>query len=82
MPATDGFMEISVEAPISVKEKLIGEYHAYPIKGRDSKGEIDCQRRFQIFFDFRHALVQRFPGLYIPPIPKKTTKGKKDKIVL
>ena len=42
MPATDGFMEISVEAPIVVKEKLIGEYHAYPIKGRDSKGEIDC----------------------------------------
>ena len=51
MPATDGFMEISVEPPVAVKEKLIGEYHAYPIKGKDSKGEIDCQRRFQIFFE-------------------------------
>ena len=26
----------------NVKEKLVGEFHAYPIKGYDSKGEIDC----------------------------------------
>ena len=75
-------MEINVEEPVVVKEKLIGEYHAYPIKGRDSKGEIDCVRRFQIFYDFRVALVNRFPGLYIPPIPKKTAKAKKEKLTL
>ena len=41
-PANDGFMELNVFEPVVVKEKLIGEYHAYPIRGRDSKGEIDC----------------------------------------
>ena len=81
-PANDGYMELNVYEPVVVKEKLIGEYHAYPIKGRDSKGEIDCQRRFQIFFDFRHALCSRFPGLYIPPIPKKSVQGKKEAITL
>lgn len=27
-------------------------------------------------------LCNRFPGLYIPPVPKKTTTGKKDEAVL
>ena len=81
-PANDGFMELNVFEPVVVKEKLIGEYHAYPIRGRDSKGEIDCQRRFQLFYDFRHVLCTRFPGLYIPPIPKKAVQGKKEEITL
>ena len=71
-------MELSVLEPVVVKEKLVGEYHAYPIKGYDSKGEIDVRRRFQLFYDFRHVLCKRFPGLYIPPIPKKTHKNKKE----
>jgi len=79
--ANDGFMELSVGEPVLVKQ-TIGDYHAYPIKGRDSKGEVDCQRRFQIFYDFRSVLCQRFPGLYIPPIPKKTSSQKKNAIVL
>jgi len=79
--ANDGFMELSVGEPVLVKQ-TIGDYHAYPIKGADSKGEVDCQRRFQIFFDFRNVLCQRFPGLYIPPIPKKSASQKKNAIVL
>lgn len=43
--------------------------------GRDSLGDIDCQRRFQNFYDFRVMLVNRFPGLYIPPVPGKTQLG-------
>ena len=27
-------------------------------------------------------LINRFPGLYIPPVPKKTTTGKKDEAVI
>ena len=27
-------------------------------------------------------LINRFPGLYIPPVPKKTTTGKKDEAVV
>ena len=75
-------MELHVGEPTLVKEKLIGEFHTYPIKGHDSKGEIDCSRRFNIFNEFRHILCQRFPGLYIPPIPKKNASQKKNAIVL
>ena len=60
----------------------MSEHHVYPVIGRDSLGDIECQRRFQNFFDFRQMLVNRFPGLYIPPVPQKTgiqtTAGKKD----
>ena len=70
-----------VGEPQVVKSGL-SEYHTYPILGRDSVGEIECSRRFQNFYDFRTMLINRFPGLYIPPVPKKTTTGKKDEAVL
>jgi len=49
------------------------------VLGRDSIGDIECQRRFQNFYDFRTMLVNRFPGLYIPPVPGKTQMGLKNK---
>ena len=61
-----------VGEPQVVKSGL-SEYHTYPILGRDSVGDIECSRRFQNFYDFRIMLMNRFPGLYIPPVPKKTT---------
>jgi len=44
--------------------------------GRDSLGDIACRRRFQHFIDFRQALTQRYPGLYIPPVPPKKFSNK------
>ena len=70
-----------VSEPQVVKSGL-SEYHTYPILGRDSVGDIECSRRFQNFYDFRIMLMNRFPGLYIPPVPKKTTTGKKDDAVV
>lgn len=66
-----------VGEPVVVKSGLT-EHHTYPIMGRDSIGEIEVSRRFQNFYDFRTMLLNRFPGLYIPPVPKKTTTTKKD----
>ena len=43
---------------------------------------IECTRRFSNFIDFRTMLLNRFPGLYIPPVSKKTTTGKKDSAVV
>lgn len=74
-------MELAVGEPTLVS-KTVGDYHVYPVSGRDSIGEIECQRRFQNFYDFRQMLSTRFPGLYIPPMPKKTTTGKKDDTVV
>jgi hypothetical protein len=71
MPMNDGYMELQISDPTLVKNTL-GDYHEYPITGRDSLGAIECMRRFSHFADFHKVLTERFPGLYIPPIPPKT----------
>ena len=48
-----------------------GQYTTYRIQGRDSLGEIDIERRYREFLLFRAYLFQRYPGLYVPPIPGK-----------
>ena len=70
VPQNDGYMELAVGAPVLKKETL-GDYHEYPIVGLDSNGRIECSRRFNLFFEFREALLQRYAGLYIPPLPSK-----------
>jgi sorting nexin-1/2 len=45
-------------------------------------GDFDLQRRFNLFNEFRQALVLRFPGLYIPPLPPKKLSGKAEEITL
>lgn len=62
-------------------KKTMGDYHVYPIRGKDSNGEIDITRRFSNFYDFHEALKKRFPGLYIPPVPSKDM-GKKNHLVV
>jgi len=66
-----------VGEPVIQKSGLT-EFHSYPVVGRDSLGEIECNRRFSHFYDFRTMLLNRFPGLYIPPVPKKATTGSKE----
>ena len=72
---------MQVGEPVTVKSGM-SEYHNYPILGRDSVGDIECNRRFSEFYDFRTMLIHRFPGLYIPPIPKKATTGNRNNTVI
>ena len=44
-PGNDGEIELHVGEPTVVKSGLT-EHHSYPIVGRDSIGDIECQRRF------------------------------------
>lgn len=74
-PANDGYMQMTVYQPVLVKGKL-SDHHEYPIRGKDSIGEVEIQRRFSTFCDFRACLVLRYPGLYIPPIPPKKIANK------
>jgi hypothetical protein len=80
-PQNDGSMEITVGEPVLVKQNF-KDFHAYPIVGRDSLGEFECQRRFSHFYEFRLALVMRYPGLFIPPMPPKKLSGKGEEITL
>ena len=77
----DGYMELAVGAPVLIKAAL-GDYHEYPIAGLDSNGRIECARRFNLFFEFREALMLRYSGLYIPPLPAKKVTGKSEATTL
>jgi len=72
---------LHVEAPV-LRKALTGDYHEYPIKGCDSNGDIECERRFSLFYELRLALVMKYPGLVIPPLPAKKLTGKKEEFTL
>jgi sorting nexin-1/2 len=55
---------------------LLPDFHVYPITGADSNGDIEIMRRYNLFYEFRQALVIKYPGLYIPPLPPKKVTGK------
>lgn len=81
VPQNDGYVILYVHAPI-LRKQAIGAFHEYPITGVDSNGEISCARRFNLFFEFREALVLKYPGLYIPPLPPKKVTGKSEEFTL
>lgn len=51
------------------------KHTTYRIKGHDSLGDIDVTRRYKEFFLFREVMYQRYPGIFIPPIPPKQATG-------
>jgi sorting nexin-1/2 len=81
-PNNDGFMVLHVHAPELRKQSLGPDYHEYPITGCDSNGDIECARRFNLFYEFRQALVWKYNGLYIPPLPPKKVTGKAEELTL
>jgi sorting nexin-1/2 len=73
-------MELAVGEPVLQKSGL-NEYHTYRVFGRDSLGDIECNRRFNNFFELRKVMCVRYPGLYIPPIPNKKTGAKDEEVI-
>ncbi len=59
----------------------IGKYVAYVIRGKDRDGEFEIQRRYKEFDLLHEKLILRWPGVYIPAIPNKTTIGNTEKQV-
>jgi hypothetical protein len=76
--------DLVVANPQKMKPKGINitPFTSYQIKGSSHYGDIDCWRRFSEFLKFRTILFQRWPGLYIPPIPHKDANGKNDKKIV
>jgi hypothetical protein len=62
--------QFSVNFPHKSKGK---DYYVYTVTGVDKEGPFEVQRRYKEFNLLRIVLVQRFPGLYVPPIPLKKT---------
>lgn len=74
-------MVLHVEQAV-LKKATLGDYHEYPINGCDSNGDIECDRRYSLFFELRIAFVLKFPGLFVPPLPAKKMTGKKEDFTL
>lgn len=50
----------------------------YTVTGVDSEGAFEEVRRFRDFFALKNALMQRWPGIYIPALPEKKLVGNND----
>ena len=54
----------------------------YQVIGEDTEGSFQVQRRYKEFRLLRQFLSDRFPGMYVPPIPpKKATGNKNDEFI-
>ena len=58
-----------------VKEELLSKYILFTVKGSDKEGPYEVLRRYSHFAMLREALVKRWPGCYVPPVPPKQSMG-------
>jgi len=62
----------SVDSPVKTGDKIIFTVHGMSPKTGE---KFHIERRYKHFDVLRNAFVDRLPGLYIPPIPKKRAIG-------
>jgi hypothetical protein len=65
--------QFTVKNPIKIAGHI-----KYTVTGVDADGPFEDQRRYKEFFALRNTLAQRWPGIYIPPIPEKKLVGNND----
>lgn len=51
------------------------DHVVYTVFGWDRQGRFEIFRRFSEFYQLRELFTDRWPGLYIPPIPSKKLVG-------
>mmetsp|Transcript_80523 Transcript_80523/g.93947 ORF Transcript_80523/g.93947 Transcript_80523/m.93947 type:complete len:427 (+) Transcript_80523:52-1332(+) len=61
-----------------IKEEMFIKHVVYKIQGNDSNGEVNIERRYSQFTALRNVLLERWPGIYIPPLPGKKLMGNTD----
>ena len=67
------------EAKFSVRNPKVREGTVYyEVRGFDSKGDWQGQRRYKEFDALRDTLSKRFPGMPIPFLPEKAVIGNKE----
>ena len=76
-----GFMtldQVAIWSVINPKKSSKGDHIVYTVMGYDRQGKIEIERRFSEFEVLRQAFTERWPGLYVPPIPVKKALGNKN----
>lgn len=78
----DGRIRISEDgSPLdsfSVSDPVKGNHVTYTVKGYDEDGPFEGAKRYNDFFNLRAAILTRWPGIYVPPIPPKKAVGNKE----
>ena len=80
-----GFMtldQVAIWSVVNPQKSPKGDYIVYTVLGMDRSGKLEIQRRYSDFEVLRQTFVDRWPGLYIPPIPKKQSFGNKEQVII
>ena len=67
--------QVAIWSVINPEKSKHGDFIVYTVLGMDRKGRLELQRRYSDFEVLRAAFVERWPGLYVPPIPQKKNFG-------
>lgn len=77
-PTSTASVKYEEDSDFTVSDPVNTGHVTYTVKGKDENGEFEGSRRYNDFYHLRHALLNRWPGTYIPPIPAKKAVGNKD----
>ncbi|CBZ54972.1 putative PX domain-containing protein [Neospora caninum Liverpool] len=74
-----GDFAVSVSDPETRSTGPLGRFTLYLVSGRTVAGApFACRKRYSDFEWLRMQLVQAFPGVFVPPIPRKQKLGRFD----
>jgi hypothetical protein len=59
-----------------------GDFVCYTVYGVLKRERFEIFRRYSDFDALRESLSERFPGMYIPPIPSKKAIGNKSSVFI
>ncbi|CAI2363823.1 unnamed protein product [Moneuplotes crassus] len=74
--------KITVSEPKKQSSGVVGNHTEYRVKGNNSGGDFDENRRYKEFYSLRNLLNQNWPGFFIPAIPPKVKIGKMENSVV
>lgn len=63
-----------------IKTGTLSKAFVYTLRGqKEDNSEIEIVRKYSDFYALRQALVKRWPGCFVPPVPEKANIGLTDK---
>lgn len=71
--------EISLKFENFIMKDGFSKHQVYCIKGQDVQGSFEIFRNYKDFQEIRKILLKRWPGCYVPPLPKSKIIGNMEK---
>ena len=70
--------EITMKFEVIMMKDGLSKHQIFNVKGEDKFGSFEMFRNYNDFLLLRNILMQRWPGCYVPPLPKKKIMGDND----